>query len=434
MQTIRNDSGIKVTEVWRKWFLLVGLAAGVLIGLNRPTWAMTFQSDIDALVRQSGFIFRGTVKKLNSDTRNAKQDGSIVVVLIDEVLRAPNAFAPRRGRTITLQLKEPDSVKMGQQLIFFTNFINTHVINTTFGQGFNIIEVNRMEDTATLRQQIAAAKQRLADQELQQRIDSLVRQSVFIFRGTVKKLNADTPNAKQNSIIVVVSVVVSVDEVLQAPAAFVHYRGRTITVQLKEPDSVKMGQQLIFFTNVIRILTSAKGFAITEVGRMEAPASSDTLRQQIAVAKQRLADQELQQRLEINAQSTSSAQPKLRLGYVKDHDVGCGSAFSLNAIDMGNRRYIFAQDMDDPPYINLNGKNLQLRLTSYSKPKGKEKVGDRSRETYAAGDVKVRIDYTVTKVCTPRDKICETTYLNATMTVSQKALKTTVKLTGRSGC
>ena len=114
--------------------------------------------------------------------------------------------------------------------------------------------------------------------------------------------------------------------------------------------------------------------------------------------------------------------------------LGCGSAFSLNTTDMGNCRYIFAQDMDDPPYINLNGKNLQLRLTGYSKPKGKEKVGDRSWETYAAGELKVRIDYTVTKVCTPRDEICETTYLNATMTVSQKTQKTTVKLTGRSGC
>jgi len=426
-----------MTKVWRKLFLLVGLAAGVLIGLNRPTWAMTFQSDIDTLVRQSGFIFRGTVKKLNSDTRNAKQDGSIVVVLIDEALRAQNAFAPQRGRMITLQLKEPDSVKMGQQFIFFTNFlINTNVIDTTFGQGFNIIEVGRMEDTATLRQQIAADNQRLADQELQQRIDALVRQSVFIFRGTVKKLNPDTRNAKQNSGIVVVSADVSVDEVLQAPAAFAPHRGRMIALQLKEPDSVKMGQQLIFFTNVIRILTSAKGFAITEVGRMEAPASSDTLRQQIAAARQRLADQELQQRLEINAQSTSasSARPKLRLGYVKDHDVGCGSAFFLNTTDMENQRYIFSQDVDDPPYINLNGKNLQLRLTAISKPTRKEKVGDRWWETYVAGDVKVRIDYTVTKVCTPQEEMCETTYLNAIMTVSQMAQKTTVKLTGYSGC
>ena len=426
-----------MTDVWRKWFLLVGLAAGVLIGLNRPTWTMTFQSDIDALVRQSGFIFRGTVKKLNSDTRNAKQDGSIVVVLIDEVLRAQSASAPPRGVKITLQLKEPDSVKMGQQLIFFTNFlIHTSGIDTTFGQGFNIIEVGRMEDTATLRQQVAADNQRLADQELQQRFDALLRQSVFIFRGTVKKLSAEAPHAEQNSSIVILPAVVSVDEALQAPAAFVHYRGRTINLQLKEPSPVKMGQQLIFFTNVIRILSGAKGFVIYEVGRMEAPASSDTLRQQIAAARRRLADQELQQQLEINAQSTSasSARPKLRIGYVKHHDVGCGSAFFLNTTDMENHRYIFSQDVDDPPYINLNGKNLQLRLTASNETKDKKKVGDRWWDTYAAGGVKVRIDYTVTRVCTPQDEMCETTYLNAIMTVSQKSQKTTVKLTGYSGC
>src|SRR5262249_41700607 len=150
-----------------------------------------------------------------------------------------------------------------------------------------------------------------------------------------------------------------------------------ITLRLKEPNSVKMGQQSIFFTNVIRILPGAKGFAIAEVGRMEAPASGDTLRQQIAAAEQRLADQELQQRLEIDAQSApaSSARPKLSLVYLKDHDVGCVFALFLNTTEMENRRYIFSQDVDDPPYINLNGKNLQLRLTVISKPTRKEKVG-----------------------------------------------------------
>jgi hypothetical protein len=161
MQTIRNDSGFKMTEVWRKWFLLVGLAAGVLTGLNRPTRAMTFQSDIDALVRQSEFIFRGTVKKPNADIRNVK-DNSMAVVSVDEVLQAPGAFVHYRGVKITLYLKEPDSVKMGQQLIFFTNIIHSWML----AEGIAITEIGRMEAPAssdTLRQQIAAAKQRLAD-------------------------------------------------------------------------------------------------------------------------------------------------------------------------------------------------------------------------------------------------------------------------------
>jgi hypothetical protein len=186
MQIIRNDSSFKMTEVWHKWFLLVGLAAGVLIGLNRPTRAMTFQSDIDALVRQSEFIFRGTVKKLNAATLNVTSNSSIVVVWVDEVLQAPDAFVNftsvySTAVKITVKLKEPDSVKMEQQLIFFTNFTNlTNLTNltdfmiiSTIGDGLTVTEVGMMEALAnsdTLRQQIAAAKQRLADQELQQRL------------------------------------------------------------------------------------------------------------------------------------------------------------------------------------------------------------------------------------------------------------------------
>jgi hypothetical protein len=36
--------------------------------------------------------------------------------------------------------------------------------------------------------------------------------------------------------------------------------------------------------------------------------------------------------------------------------------------------------------------------------------GDRSWGTYVAGDVKARIDWTVTRVCDPKDESCELTY------------------------
>jgi hypothetical protein len=58
MQIIKNDSGFKMTEMWRKWFIPVALAAGVLIGLNRPPRAMTFQSDKEVKPLLVGVIKR----------------------------------------------------------------------------------------------------------------------------------------------------------------------------------------------------------------------------------------------------------------------------------------------------------------------------------------------------------------------------------------
>ena len=78
-------------------------------------------------------------------------------------------------------------------------------------------------------------------------MDDPVRRSEYIFRGTVKKLNAvthniDTPDSS--------TVVASVDEALQAQDLFVHSTGAEITVESKKPHSVKMGQQLIFFAKI----------------------------------------------------------------------------------------------------------------------------------------------------------------------------------------
>jgi hypothetical protein len=131
----------------------------------------------------------------------------------------------------------------------------------------------------------------------------------------------------------------------------------------------------------------------------------------------------------IKAQSMSapSAQPKLKLGYVKNGDIGCGCSYSSNVTDLRNRRYIFIESMDEPAYINLNGRNLKLRPVASSKTKGEEKAGRRSWETYIAGDLKIRLDKIVTKVCDPNDEACEVTSYKATMTVTRKAEKTIVR-------
>jgi len=137
---------------------------------------------------------------------------------------------------------------------------------------------------------------------------------------------------------------------------------------------------------------------------------------------------------EITAQSSSPATRHLNPGYVKDGDIGCGCAFALNPADLRKRRYIYIQGMDEPAYVNLNGKNLKLRPVTSSETKVKEKVGDRSWATYIAGDIKIRMDYVVTRVCDPNDESCEATWYKAIMTVTRKTERTIVRLTGSCGC
>jgi hypothetical protein len=305
MQIIGNDIGFKMIEVWRKWFILAGLAAGILIGPNRPAMAMTFQSDIDPLVKQSEFIIRGTVKKLNAATLNVTPNNSMVEVRINEVLQASHAF--------------------------------------------------------------------------------------------------------------------------------INYTG-IIAVQLKEPDSVNMGQQFIFFTNIVHDISPI--LTVTEVGRMEPPASSDSLRQQIAAAKQRLADQELQRQL---AQIKS-----LLIGAIKKYDkyVGCGCYFKTPKEAQKEYwqqvgPYIFL-DVDDVAMVHIDGKDVELKLVkSDENPDSnyKNKVGDKYRKIYRAGEIMVYLDYVLTEVCGPTsDKFCEWVEADGTITIQRGERKQTIKVKGGCGC
>lgn len=120
--------------------------------------------------------------------------------------------------------------------------------------------------------------------------------------------------------------------------------------------------------------------------------------------------------LQAQTQPKGAASTKFVLGVVEDGALGCGCSLYRNAADGRNQRHVFVQDMDeDEAIINLDGKNVRLRPVDSGGPSPERalKVGDRSWETYAAGDVRVRIDYTVRSVCAPKDEGCEVTYYSA---------------------
>jgi hypothetical protein len=133
--------------------------------------------------------------------------------------------------------------------------------------------------------------------------------------------------------------------------------------------------------------------------------------------------------------NTSSPGPQLKIGYLKVGIDGCGCSLALNAADLRKGRYVFIQDLGEPAYINLDGNDLKLEeVNSGGFEAVPEKVGDRSWIAYVAGNVKVRIDWTVTRVCDPKDEGCEVTNYKAVITITRKTQKAIVRTIGLCGC
>src|SRR5205807_1235848 len=75
--------------------------------------------------------------------------------------------------------------------------------------------------------------------------DELAAQARFVFKGTIKKLQASNVRIVDDKTH---TVVVRVDQTIQAPQALSHYTGKDITVHLAAGAKVKVGQQTVFFT------------------------------------------------------------------------------------------------------------------------------------------------------------------------------------------
>jgi len=114
---------------------------------------------------------------------------------------------------------------------------------------------------------------------------------------------------------------------------------------------------------------------------------------------------------------------------------GCGCTLQLpEDYRKHNERAVFLSDFGDMIQMNIDGKDVRLKLISESPPSSKEKVGSHRKEIYRVGKDKVEIDYVVTKVCPPRDEGCEVTWYSATITVIRGRQSQQVKALGICGC
>ena len=134
---------------------------------------------VEDLVGNSKFIFKGRVLKLNATTMPdivPATDGT-VVVKVEEIILAPETLDDFTDQEITVSLIKPGSVRAGEEALFFTN-------GWLYGRSLAVREVGRTRadgDPVVLRKQVSEVRQRAADQNLQRRL----AQAELVVVGTV---------------------------------------------------------------------------------------------------------------------------------------------------------------------------------------------------------------------------------------------------------
>jgi hypothetical protein len=118
-------------------------------------------------------------------------------------------------------------------------------------------------------------------------LQNLIRESPFVFQGTLRKLGASNMAAVPPSLA---NAVVTVDRVIVAPAQFGDFTGREITVALLRPVFPKLGESAVFFTSG---WIYGQSIAVREVSHANVPKNLDLFREQIADAQRRNEEQDL---------------------------------------------------------------------------------------------------------------------------------------------
>ena len=150
---------------------------------------------IPKLLQDSAFSFIGTIEHLGAATMaDVPVNGRTTIVLVEQVLHAPEAFSQLAGSRVTLQLAARGTVpKVGARFAFFANAV-------AFGDSLALAEVGRLAADA-VEPHVAAAAAPGAPapfQEFQNQIDNQrlldhVKTADAVVVGRVAAL-AEVPN------------------------------------------------------------------------------------------------------------------------------------------------------------------------------------------------------------------------------------------------
>lgn len=126
--------------------------------------------NIEGWLQHAQWVIQGTVEKTGAATlKSLRASDRTSVVRVDDILHGPTQFNDQRGRRITLYSQRPQGLKAGQRAVFFTR-------SWLYGETLAVVEVGRqVGEAGKMKDQIAAANERIADQRLADRISRAQR-------------------------------------------------------------------------------------------------------------------------------------------------------------------------------------------------------------------------------------------------------------------
>jgi|GEM_PF-1938245 len=124
------------------------------------------QSSLIELVRNSGFIFQGTVKTLGASTPTVAKEANTAVVLVNQVLDVLPPVGETAGREVTVRLLSSEKLRAGDSATFFTSVYSA-------GLSLGLQEVGTMPpNSPNMQANIRDARKSIADQALVARLNT----------------------------------------------------------------------------------------------------------------------------------------------------------------------------------------------------------------------------------------------------------------------
>jgi hypothetical protein len=135
----------------------LGLWSGAVARAQTPVVPDTL-----ALTRQSQLVFEGTVVRVGEPNITAVRPAAdLAVVRIDTILDGPHRLEEFTGHEVTVKLAGP--AQAGERAVFFTR-------TWLYSESLGLVEAGRTAAGSAVRAQVAAARRRIADEEMQHRV------------------------------------------------------------------------------------------------------------------------------------------------------------------------------------------------------------------------------------------------------------------------